>query len=229
MTKITKIIFLLIVFSSCKNEKEKPIIEVLKVKKELIKIDSTKQLLTLKRKFGYPIYEFQTFTKDIEEDKWFSDTVRLKRVNIYSSLKKANIKLFNNRPFYRISFNDSEIKKSLRLHIYNGKYADSLDVNLVMRVKTIWGYFYRGEKKQNTIEDGLIEQWEYESEYLAKEALKEIEEFGRIAYFNTNPYFIRVENYVFIFHTRAMSFSYGQKEIYKKFKNHVLKNAKLTE
>lgn len=69
----------------------------------------------------------------------------------------------------------------------------------------------------------MIEQWEFKNENIARKAFKEISEFAMIAYFNTNPYLFRKENYIFIFHTRAMAFSYGQEDLYLKFKEYFSK------
>lgn len=217
--KRTLFFFFLIIFVSCKNETNKTVIKKLQVKKEVNKKDSIK--LATNRKIGEPIKEFQKFVINIEENNWFSDTLRLKKV--YPHLTKGKLRLFNNRPFYRIDFNNTELKNSFIIlkknRVYNVRFLDSLDIKLVEKVKTIWGYFYRGEKVEDTIEDGIIEQWEYENKELAERAFIEIRDFAVMSYFNTRPYLFRIDNYIFILHTRSMGFSYGQEDIYKEFKD----------
>ena len=216
MKKLLLFLFLIIIVS-CKKETKKAIIEIPKVKK----IDSTK--IPVKIISGEPIKEFQKLVKEIEKDNWFSDTIRLKKKNLYSSLINGELKFFHNKPFYKIDFNDTELQNSyisLKKHrTYYGKYSDSLNIELVKKVKTIWGYFYRGKKIKNTIEDGVIEQWEFENEEIAKKAFIEIRSFSDMSYFNTRPYLFRERNLVFILHTRAMYFSYGQEKVYNKFKD----------
>lgn len=214
--------FFLIIIVSCNKQAKNTIIKNPKVKKEVKTIDSIK--VFEKRNSNQPIKEFQQFVENLEKDNWFSDTLRLKKVDIYSSLKNENVSLFNKRPFYKIDFKNTEVKHMFDARIYDGKYADSLNIKVVEKVKTIWGYFYRGKKIENTIEDGVIEQWEYESNELAEKAFIEMDDFSYIAYFNTSPYMYRLDNCIFIFHTRSMGFSYGQKKIFKKFKDLILNN-----
>lgn len=163
-----------------------------------------------------PCVELQDFVADIESLKWISDTVRLKKVEIYGELNRQKIEYFNNRPFYSIDFENSRLNKAYNEEFY-GKHFDSLDFELFKGVKNIWGYFYRDKEATNWISDGVIEQWEFESEEKADNALREILKFGFIVYFNTNPYFCRIRNKLIIFQSRAMAFSYDQESVFEKF------------
>tara|TARA_R110002051_G_scaffold296095_1_gene362101 strand:+ start:297 stop:983 length:687 start_codon:yes stop_codon:yes gene_type:complete len=218
MNKLILFLFLVTIVS-CKSETKKPVAENLKVTNKVKKSDSIK--IKSKRKSGEPVKEFQKFVENIEKDNWKSDTLRLKKLNY--PLIKGKIRLFNNKPFYKIDFNNTELKNSYinlqKYRTYDGRFSDSLDIKLVEKVKTIWGYFYRGEKVNYTIEDGIIEQWEYDNKDIAEKAFFEIRGFAIMSYFNTSPYLFRIDNYIFILHTRAMNFSYGQEKIYKEFKD----------
>lgn len=66
--------------------------------------------------------------------------------------------------------------------------------------------------------DGVIEQWEFGTEQQARNAYKKITKIGDLIYFNTSPYFYNLDNKLFIFHTRAMNFSFKQAKVFKKFK-----------
>ncbi len=163
-----------------------------------------------------PCVELQDFVKDIESLKWVSDTVRLNKVGIYGELNRQRIEYFNDRPFYSISFESSRLNKAYSAEIYKSHF-DSLDFELFKNVKNIWGYFYRDKEATDWVSDGVIEQWEFESEEQAEKALKQILQPGFIVYFNTNPYFCRIRNKLIIFQSRAMAFSYDQKPIFEKF------------
>ncbi len=167
---------------------------------------------------GKPIMEFVEFVQELEKQNWVSDTIRVESKNLYS-LEKKSIKLFNQNPFYKIELENTDVIRAFNSRPYNGKFADSLDVKLVGKVKSIWSYFYKDSNAKNMITDGVIEQWEYENEGIAEKVFVEIDNFKYIVYFNTEPYLCRKGKYIFIFHTRAMAFSYKQKNIYETFIN----------
>ena len=137
-------------------------------------------------------------------------------MGIYGELNRQKIEYFNDRPFYSISFENSRLNKAYNAEIYK-RHFDSLDFELFKGVKNIWGYFYRDKEATDWISDGVIEQWEFESEEQADKALREILQPGFIVYFNTNPYFCRIRNKLIIFQSRSMAFSYDQKPVFEKF------------
>ena len=153
-----------------------------------------------------PCKELQEFVAEIEQANWVSDTERLKKVRFYWELDQKNVAYFNDRPFYPISFDNSRLKKAYYRGYYKNHF-DSLDIELFGSVQNIWGFFYRAKEATHWISDGIIEQWEFETEEQAEEALRQILHPGFIVYFNTNPYFCRIENKLIIFQTRAMKFS----------------------
>ncbi|MFD2564776.1 hypothetical protein [Aquimarina rubra] len=163
-----------------------------------------------------PCTELQEFVIDIEKIQWVSDTNRLKKVGIYGELERKKVKYFNGRPFYPINFENTQLNKTYNTDIFKSHF-DSLDFKLFKGVKNIWGYFYRDKEASDWISDGVIEQWEFETENQADKALNQIMQPGFIVYFNTNPYFCRIRNKLMIFQSRAMAFSYDQKPIFEKF------------
>lgn len=163
-----------------------------------------------------PCIELQEFVVDIENIKWVSDTNRLKKAGLYRELNRQKVKHFNDKPFYPISFENSQLSRTYSSEMED-VYFDSLDFELFKGVQNIWGFFYRDKEATDWITDGVIEQWEFENEDKANQALQQIRRPGSIIYFNTNPYFCRIRNMLIIFQTRAMAFSYDQKPIFEKF------------
>src|SRR5690606_41462220 len=87
------------------------------------------------------------------------------------------------------------------------------------KVKSIWAYFYRKEPQEKWNSDGLIEQWEFDNKQLALTAYEELDKIALFVYFNTQPYYFTHENFLYIFHTRAMAFSFEQKPVFEMFKS----------
>lgn len=158
-----------------------------------------------------PIDEFQKFVKELESINWIADTNRLNKVSIYSSLDRSKTTYFDDRPYYPIQLIKSRVYKTFKSE------SMSEELSKFENVKSIWGYFYLQEGATEMISDGVIEQWEFENETKAEEALETMEKHGSYVFFNTTPYFYRIDNYLFMFHTRAMKFSYDQREVYGLF------------
>lgn len=173
----------------------------------IAKIDNSSKI-----KANPPSEELQKFVAEIEKAGWISDTSRINSTGIYQELNDSNIRLFKNHPFYFIEFENSHIYQA-----YQGDMNDKTALNHLKKVKTIWGYFYRDKDATDWITDGIIEQWEFETNDQAEKALNIIRPNGSYIFFNTHPYFCRIKNYMIIFHTRAMAFSYDQKPLFEKF------------
>ncbi len=82
----------------------------------------------------------------------------------------------------------------------------------VPRVKTFGG------KKEKWYTDGIIDEWEFPSEFEAKQAFLEMKMAEPIIYFNCGAYYFFDENYLYIFHTRASGFMPTLKLFYDYFK-----------
>ena len=163
-----------------------------------------------------PTEPFRILTDTMEYMGWIADTNRLKKVDIYNNLKNSKTQKFNNKIFYKIDLAEHLI---FTWENSGNHTADSLNYRLFEKAKSIWAYFYRNKSDKITIRDGVIEQWEFDNENTAKSALQNLKQVYPLPYFNTQPYYLQVENYLFIFNTRASAFSYSQEEIYEIFKN----------
>jgi len=218
----------LLLWSCSKNQPKKEIINTNKAKVNIVetKIKTTKLTKKVKPEkadsvskqiiTNVPSIELQEFVVDIEKMNWVSDITRLKKVSIYKELNREKIKYFNNRPFYTISFKNSRLKNAYNTSM-DKSHFNSLDFKLFKGVKSIWGYFYRDKKGTNWISDGVIEEWEFETENQADKAFKKMLKVGDFIYFNTNPYFCKIRNKLIIFQARAMAFSHDQKPLFEKF------------
>jgi hypothetical protein len=227
--KLRNYSFLLILFSllvSCTNKSEsrkelnKSKYDTLQnksvekdVKKREVILSSEVEAIPI---INQPVQQFIAFCKKIQKDDWLPDPERLIQVNIYPSLNNQNKKQFEGLPFYQIQLAETEITKSQALHILT---LDEQEILTFKNVKSIWGYFYRGKKVNNTISDGVIEQWEFSNKENAIHALEILQLNGMEIYINTNPYFCRINNKIFIFHTRAMSFSFDQNQVFRSFED----------
>tara|TARA_B100000508_G_scaffold4648_1_gene3719 strand:+ start:975 stop:1739 length:765 start_codon:yes stop_codon:yes gene_type:complete len=231
-------ILLIAIFAwSCSNgsvrneaglEKSKPI----KIDRASILENALKESNVFK---GKPCIEIQKFVEEIERIGWISDTNRVEKVGFYKELNRKNIEIFNDRPFYRIDFENSDlydyckyepIEKAPDSNSIQGdlvhenhrspieKAFDSVDIELFHNAISIWAYFYREKDAKDWISDGIIKQWEFVNSQKAKEAMKQLEKVASIMYFNTRPYYYQIDNKVIIFHTRAMAFSLDQKKLF---------------
>lgn len=195
-----KQILLFIIFSiifGCKNDGQNTDI------KEINNNNST---------FIEPSSGFIDLVNEIETEGWLSDTSRINKVRLYN-LPGLKVRNFHNHPFYNIPFEKSQVG-----HVINGEsMEEKKSKSILSKVKQIWGYYYRKKNETYYISDGLIEQWSYDDSTVAQVAYIELKKLGSNIYFNTSPYFHQMGSNVFIFHTRAMSFSYDQKSLFEKF------------
>jgi hypothetical protein len=207
-------IFILIVYS-CKNDAKKK-----NINDQQSLIDKIAKHDKLSNNSDEPNHYFIKLVDTLTKLGWHADTNRINKTGIYSDLKKSKIKIFDNKPFYKI-----KISENMLFYGENAanSTADEIDFELFRKVKTIWGYFYRQKVESDWIEDGVIEQWKFESQNEAILALNNLKKAYPMPYFNTEPYYSQVDNYLFIFHTRAAAFSYKQKAFYELF-NNMLKN-----
>jgi len=86
-----------------------------------------------------------------------------------------------------------------------------LNLNFLKKVKSIYSYHYISKKpsiygSSKTFEDGIIEQWQFESEEEAKMIGDDIREKAWLVYVNRGAYVCYLKNYVYIFHSRASGF-----------------------
>lgn len=168
---------------------------------------------------GAPTSYFQSFADTLREMNWVSDTARLNKVSLYGNLDAEHRFYFNSHPFYYSEFKETHLYRV----VIDGKgdFSPSLEEKeLWKKTVSVWKYFYKDKNAHSgMITDGVIEQWEFESEEIAAEAHESIKRIGQTLYFNTRPYYCVHKNHLFIFHTRAMAFSAPQRKIFERFKS----------
>lgn len=213
MKRILSLIILLFVTSCKKSEQIPPVTTVPKLESvpdslpNIVQDNQNDTLVNQTHSEDLVLNEIMTFVGKMEQQGWISDTLRLRRLNHYKYLSIDSIHYINNYPFYKIVLDDANISVGLNEEGYS----------FMQKAKSIVDYFYYNKEKSNFISDGIIEQWEFKNDEQAKQALDIIRDNGNNIYFNTNPFACRIKNYVIIFHTRAMSFSYDQKNIFIEF------------
>ena len=154
-----------------------------------------------------------------KEGRWKHDINRAEKV--YGFNRNEAMEYFNDIPFYKIEYDSTQLKFILNSDRFKDR-LEGFNGSVFNQSKSIWGYFYRDKDDDRVIEDGIIEQWEFNTNEEALLALTEIRKIGgNLLYFNTTPYFHSYENFLFVFYTRAMAFSYEQKPVFEDFIKHL--------
>ena len=245
MKKIISLILIVTVFFSCITKTDNSKLNKGEIiKEENIIQENNISVSSSEHKKGEPIEILQNFLKDIEKLGWIYDTVRVKEHHFYA-LKNKNIAIFNNLVFYKLTFEDTYLsdlykKRNETIVIYSDDDSTSvdtnktrtqlvfekLDIDLFKKVNNIWVYYYRKKGDKEFISDGVIEQWQFDNNEQATKALEQIKKVSIVLYTNTMPFYTVKDETLIIFNTRAMMFSYDQKELFKIFINDYLKLTK---
>lgn len=162
-----------------------------------------------------PTEAFFSLIEKLESQGYSSDSLRAKKV--YSELKQKNTTIIDDKTFYKLNPNESRIITANLID----KYLESEEsLNLFKNAEDVWVYFYSSQtkSKDNYIEDGIIEQWEFNSKETATTAINKLNSVYPMPFFNTQPYYVQSGNILYVFHTRADMFSYKQKEFFNLFK-----------
>lgn len=157
---------------------------------------------------GKPSNMFRSFVSEIAQQNWIHDTARLQKTG-YHYLKPDHLHDFNQVPFYYLEVMETDLYRYVSIQ-FN---PDSL----LKPAPEIWAYFYRKKDAHNMIPDGVIEEWKFRDTIQAIRVLEYLNKSGQGIWFNTTPFFFRNKQYVYIFHTRAMLFSYDQKPLFTAF------------
>ncbi len=161
-----------------------------------------------------PTRNFETVIRMLDSLGYKSDTVRVARLKIYKELHGCEVQLFGTFPFYKM---DKEKSKVLRWNTIAHSKEDSINTEIFKEAESVWSYFYQKEERKNIMTDGVIEQWTFSDTVKAQIALDKLKEIYPLPYFNTQPYYVRDGQFLFIFHTRADAFSYRQREFFNRF------------
>lgn len=172
--------------------------------------------------------ELLELAKKIDSSGYLYDSIKLRKsYRHFDSVKILTLdgylfyetKITNTVPFTtlksvrsRVGRKAKEDMDSLELQEFHVRKAKMvMDVNLLEKVQSIYSYHYVLKKTTTsgplrTFEDGIIEQWQFESKEVAKMAGEEIGKKAVFAYFNRGAHVCYLNNYVYIFHSRASAF-----------------------
>jgi len=154
---------------------------------------------------GEPSKILVEYTKEQKNKGQFPDTTRLKKLNSYGL---GDYTLIEKMPFYYLNYSETQIANAKTTAV----------PEIFKKVESVWAYFYREEKSaDNMIVDGVIEQWTFANETDTKEASEALQKVDDEIFFNTIPYHCAKGNVLYIFHTRAMAFSFSQKAMFEDF------------
>lgn len=182
----------------------------------------------IEKEQGFINPEFLDLVKTMDSLGYFYDTAKLKKsYQRFNFVKKFTEKgylfyeneLENKAPFSthkrilrHVNSSASEEMDSLELEKFkHWKSLRLLNLNALKKVKSIYSYHYISKKpstfgSSKTFKDGIIEQWQFESEEEAKLVGDDIREKAWLVYVNRGAYVCYLKNYVYIFHSRSSGF-----------------------
>lgn len=157
------------------------------------------------------------------------DTPRFKKTYKYSD--NAKVHKIDNYIFYDISFEKTipyeHIKRcdnDTSEHMKNWCAKWGLNLNNFEKAEKIIQYFfvdknvnsptYRGEKY---FVDGIIEEWKFPDNNSAKRASEDLGTKQEMVYVNRGGFVCYLDNYMYVFHSRASNFMYSLKPLFKTF------------
>lgn len=203
------LLVVLIIAVGCKNDELPP--ENESGYKSVINTTETDSVIKLPS--AEPSQILVGFIQEIENQDWISDTTRVKKIGLYG-LQDVNIQLFHGYPFYDLKYDQTTVYDAFQYDPTNDQKEAG---KALSQASQIWGYYYQDKNGDNFISDGMIEQWVYADTLKSGLAFKYLEKHVNNIYFNTMPFIYQMDESIFIFHARAMAFSYDQKPLFKLF------------
>jgi hypothetical protein len=193
----------------------------------------------IEKEQGFINPEFLDLVKTIDSSGYLYDTIKARRSYRYFNSAKIitekgylfyETELKNTVPFTQLNIILSQIKHrgsedmdSLELQELNAFKTERLiDFKLLEKVKSIYSYHYISKRPSTSgsskfFTDGVIEQWQFESEEAAKIAGNQIGKKELFVYFNRGAYVCYFKNYVYVFHSRAAGFYTPLKNFFTTF------------
>lgn len=168
--------------------------------------------------------EFLDLAKAIDSLGYLYDSVRLRKSYrgfdsvkiihekgyLFYKTELKNTVPFSKNNFIRKQLRYGEVKEmdSIELEKFKAwKKERVLDFKQLEKVKSIYSYHFIVKKSRGSYNsDGIIEQWEFDSEENARIAAEDLGKKERFVYFNRGAYVCHLKNYVYIFHSRASGF-----------------------
>jgi hypothetical protein len=160
--------------------------------------------------FNPPSNELVWFCSEFISKNWNTDHHRLVKKQLYGELVYTSMQRFDDQPFYPVLLESSQIIRFLK------NESGSEKLSLFEKTTGVWGFFYFRQNGE-LFPDGVIEEWAFSSNEKAEDAMNAMKGLGDQIFFNTQPYFCRIKNKLYVFHTRAMAFSYDQKLLFEAF------------
>lgn len=163
-----------------------------------------------------PSKQFLRLAKQIDSAGFIWDTVRMKNVVHYSLAD--SIIIAGTYVFYKMKLADSwliEFYKQNKNNALDFYEAALINYDYFKNVKSITGYYYTQKQKTDFREDGYIEEWTFPRSDDAERAVEDVQRVKEKVYFNTQSFCCRIDDKLYIFHTRAMGFSGQLKKFFQ--------------
>lgn len=177
------------------------------------------------RDIQLPSAAFEDFTMYLDSIGFFNDTVLAQKT--HQMQDSSFLILTNSKKFLKVKPSTHPILNAPNELEGNTRF-DSLivDFDVFKQAESIMIYQYKDKRNGNMKVDGEIEEWSFATVDKAQNALKELNKFKDMYYFNTKSYAFQNENYMYIFHARAAAFEIPLKQIYLEFKKRVSERKK---
>lgn len=156
-----------------------------------------------------PSKTLQAFAKEMRKKGMVSDHNRLEEKGLYGELNVMNTTVIDGSYFYEIVPQRSKLWST----------TQTTNNQFLVKAKAVVGFFYRDGSQSEMITDGVVEEWQFATAQEAQQAFTVVQPQLTECYFNTNPYAFVTENRMYVFHTRAMVFSFPQKNDVELFKS----------
>ena len=176
----------------------------------LFAVSCDSEMYTNQEPSNPPSPELVTFCSEIISASRKTDTSRLIKKQLYDELVYTSVQRIDKQPFYPVSLENSQIIRFLKNESESEKLA------LFEKTTGVWGFFYFRQDGE-LFPDGVIEEWTFKANEEAEDALNAVKNSGHDIFFNTQPYFCVLKNKLYVFHTRAMAFSYDQEPLFEAF------------
>lgn len=170
---------------------------------------------SISKKADGPSSLFFEMTNYLDSLGFSYDTVRIKKAGYFSN---KNVFVYNDKCFYNIKLPNHQAFHLVGFtNNYDGIDTSKIKKELFYKAKHIYGYFYCEKiKKDETIRDGVVEEWQFENESDAENAGLELNRIKNVAFFYTASFVTRTKNNIYIFHNRG-AFDLWHKKTIKRF------------
>lgn len=172
---------------------------------------------------------FLKIVKFIDSSGYSFDTTRAYGFRNFDTRKLKSVELLfiDNYVFYDIPYQQTipyyYMKEATNdtNHFHQEFYQKFLHNSVAFEnAQKIVGYFFTQKKPTSTLHiDGTIEEWTFSDSVSAKQASEVMgdSDTQAILFFNCGAFVCYIDNYMYVFHTRAAGFMYSIKPIFKNF------------